>query len=901
MKFLRQFSALLRREKLDAEMAEEMRLHLEQRTREAVERGLSPDEARYTALRKFGGVEQAKELAREQRAFVWFDQFGQDVRYALRQFAKSPGFTTVVVLTLALGIGATAAIYSVVDAVVLHPVPGPDSDRLVQIGQWTQFGNSLTTDQTGVQPPVLEAIAAQREAFDDFTWCDSVQFTRNGEDFATTVFGTVVPANFFSFLSARPLIGRTFAPDEDRIFALDGPVVDNVMVLSHAWWKSEFGGDRNVVGRTIELSNHRFTIVGVMPEYFTYPGSQFWIPGQPARTRPRSVHAGNARVLIRLKESVAPQQAQAMMDGLAQRLMRDFPANDGSYGEYWRAKPGGLRLWGQPLREAMQNRTYGNSYDDLRRTLFAFLAAIGFVLLIACANIANLTLARAERRQHELAIRAALGAGRGRLVRQLLTEHVLLACCGGLAGLLLTAWGMKLLTTFVTMPRLRPIAVDGRVLVTALLVSAVTGILFGIAPAWRSARLRVTEKLSASGLAATASRAGRRYRDALVIIEVALAVVLLTGAGLMIQSVVRLLRVDPGLDPVNLTLVSTHLRASEPGRPSTIQQATAARNALLAQLHERISALPGVTAVGIFKRGLEGKFTLPGRTDPVLVLRAHTGVEAADFFRAARIPLVRGRYFTRDDIGEGNRNVIVNEALAQFYWPSEDAVGKRMRTSDQANSAEYEVVGVVGDARLYRLDQSPPPTFYRPYQEASLAGGAETLAIRTTSDPAGVIPAIRKELKAAAPRIEQPYIEVLRQTFYDRTLPQRTYRNYLVGFAGVGLLLAAIGVYGVLAYAVSRRTREIGIRIAIGATRRQVTALVMGAGARLVATGVVIGVAAAFWLSTLLEKQLFGVSAHEPAAMAGAILVLGLVAALACWLPARRAAAVDPVVALRTE
>jgi putative ABC transport system permease protein len=460
---------------------------------------------------------------------------------------------------------------------------------------------------------------------------------------------------------------------------------------------------------------------------------------------------------------------------------------------------------------------------------------------------------------------------------------------------------MNLLTTLVTIPRLRPIEVNGRVLMTTLFVSVFTGVLFGIAPAWRSARLRVSEKLSAGGVVATASRVGRRYRDALVVLQVALAVVLLTGAGLMIQSVVRLLRVDPGLDPANLILVSTHLRGNEPGRPSTIEDAVATRNSLLAQLHERIAALPGVTAAGMFKRGFQTKFTLPGRADPVLILRAYTGVAEADFFRAARIPLVRGRFLGREDLGAANSNVIVNETLARLYWPGQEAIGKKIRADASGPPVDYEVVGVVRDARIYRLDEAPPPTFYRPYAEARLTGGPDTFVIRTESDPAGLMAAIRQELKAAASAMEQPSFEVLRQTLYDRTLPQRTFRNYLVVFAGVGLLLAAIGVYGVLAYAVSRRTREIGIRIAVGATRRQVTGLVMGEGARLVAIGVVAGLVAAFWLGAFLEKQFFDVSPHEPVALAGAVVALGVVACLACWLPARRAAKVDPIVALRTE
>ncbi len=889
----RRLRALFCKETLDADMAEEMRAHLELQTAENISRGMSPDEARYAALRRFGGVEQIKERVRDQRGGSWVEQCLQDLRYACRQLARAPGFTVVAVVTLALGIGAITAIYSVVDRVLLNPVPGPDPEQVVQIGQWMKYSNRPAANRVGLSPPTLEAIEANRDFFADLTWCDSVQLERKGEDFAALVFGTAVPANFFPMFGVRPLLGRSFTADEMVAIERGVPEKDASIILSHAWWKAEFAGDPRTLGTSIELGGRRFTVVGVMPPHFQYPGGQFWLPAEPARPRPRTMAAPNIQLIARLKPGVTREQTQVQLDTLARRLLQDYPAGDRSYGDSWRRANNGLSLWVLPLREAMQGN-HGQGFDDLRRTLFGFLAAIGFVLVIVCANVANLSLARTERRQQELAIRVALGAGRMRLVRQLLTEHLLLAGLGGAAGLMVTAWGIQLLTAFNTMPLLRPIEIDGGVLAIALLASGLTGLGFGLAPAWQGGCTPVNETLAQGGTAATASGRASRFRSALVVVEVALTVVLLSGAGLMIQSVVRLLRVDPGFDPANLVSVQirlTHRAGAEH-----------ARNATLAQLHERLAALPGVSAVGIFKDEFwEEKITLEGRTEPVLLNRAHSGWEDSDYFRAARIPLAAGRYFERGDVGATPGTVIVNETLAQLCWPGENAIGQRFSQPERRGSPIYVVIGVVRDARVYQLDETVRPVFYRPYPEAPLTGMAETLVVRTQQDPRGIIPAIRRELKSVAPTMRMPQIGVVRQSLFDATRAQRTYRNTLAAFAGVGLFLSALGIYGVLAYSVARRTREIGIRLAIGADRRQVMKLIVGEGARLVGLGVVLGLVAAFWLTKLLQKQLFGVSPHDPAVLAGVVGVLASVALFACWLPARRAARVDPMVALRAE
>ncbi|MEO5960529.1 MAG: ADOP family duplicated permease, partial [Opitutaceae bacterium] len=790
----------------------------------------------------------------------------------------------------------TTAIFSVVDGVLLHPVPGQASERVVQIGQWVKYQNKTTFTRTGLVPPVLEALEASRDFFAELTWCDSINLERAGDEFATSVSGAFVPPEFFRVLGVRPLLGRTFAPDEAIVVESRKPMGDTTVILSHRWWKAAFGGDPNVLGTLIELGGRRFTVVGVMPEYFQYPGGDYWLPAQRPRLAPRTMSAPNIKLIARLKPGVSMEQTQVMLATVVQRLFENYPQADLPVLQaFVRAGPSGL-LWALPLQDAMQDAAFGSGYENLRRTLFGFLVAIGFVLAIVCANVANLTLARTERRQHELAVRAALGAGRARLMRQLLTESLLLALLGGAAGMVMTGWGMKLLMTFNTLPRLRPIELDGRVLTIALVSSLLTGLVFGLVPAWLAGRVRLNETLTQSGQGATASGRGTRYRNTLVVVEVALAVVLLVGAGLMIRSVVQLLRVDPGFD--SSKLLTVRLNMVGPNSPRTNET----RNALLTRVRERLTGLPGVSAVGIFKDGFQDEKIMPeGRTEPLLANRAHSGWESSDFFGATRIPLLSGRLLGRDDVGENVGTVVVNEMFARLCWPGENAVGKRFRAMDRRGTPTCEVIGVVSDARVYRFDEAIRPLFYRPYPEADLAGSDEMLVVRTAQEPAGLVAAIRRELKVERAFMQLPTISVVQQALYESTQAQRTYRNYLAVFASVGLVLAALGIYGVLAYSVARRTREIGIRMAMGAERRHVMGMVLAEGTRLIGAGAALGLLASFWLTRLLEKQLFGVSPHDPAVLVIVVGVLVASAFFACWLPARRAAKVDPVIALRAE
>jgi len=829
-----------------------------------------------------------------------------DLKFAFRQLLKNPGFTAAAVLTLALGIGASTAIYSVVNAVLLNPVPGPSPERLVQIAE-RNYTQGLFREENrkpffvGVSPPVLEAVSANQELFTQFAWADQISLQRKTEDFIEEEGGHVVSPNFFALWNVPPLMGRTFAEDEAvPINEQQKPARDTVIVLGYAWWQSLFGGDANAIGKTIEMSERHFTVIGVMPPHFQFPwgGTKFWLPAEPLRLPPGWMTGPNIHIYARLKPGITIRQTEAMLDTVAQRLAKD-QTFDKTYGQEWNHRPGGLGLWVRPARYQ-----FTDGGGDLQRTLFALVAAIVFVLLIVCANVANLILARTEQRQQELAVRAALGAGRFRLIRQLLTESVTLACLGGIGGLAVAVVGVKLLAALVPqfMPRLKPIQLDGCALGFTLLISVATGLAFGCAPAWHAGRAKLSDTLKQAGAKTTAGLGGRRYRAALVVAELALTLILLTGAGLMIESVARLLHVDPGFDPENLVRIHLQLPWEKYNDPEHDERASQLRRVLYAQLHERLAALPGVKAVGIGKHGAwPEKLTLQGHDEPIEVLLDGCGVEQSDLFRAMRIPLRAGRYFDQHDLGEGNGATIINETMARKFWPGEDALGKKFTREAWRRSPQYEVVGVVGDLRDYRYDQPPRPTFYRPCHELRLEGQAPFFIVRTETDPRALVPAIRKEMIALEPQMRAPWIVVCRQALYDSTQAQRTYMVFLVVFAAVGLLLAALGIYGVLAYSVARRTREIGIRMAVGAERRHLLAMVIAEGGRLVVIGTVLGVVAAFWLTRLIRHQLFDVRPTEPRVFAAVVLLLLAIALLACWLPARRAAKIDPMESLRYE
>jgi predicted permease len=909
-KILRVLRSIWQRVAAKKEIDEELRFHIDQCIAENIAAGMTPDEAAREARKRFGSFQNSREECRRIMGLNFGESVLRDIQFGLRSLSKNPGFAAVSVLTLALGVGGTTAIYSVVNTIVLNPVPGPQPDRLVQIAEQT-YTQGLFRDQNnkptlyGVTPPVVDALVAEREFFTNLVWIDSVNLERKTEDFTESMNGVLVPANFFALWGVQPFLGRTFAPDEavplnDNKF----PVSDSVIVLSYSMWQTRFGADRKIVGTTIEMSGRHFTVIGVMPIWFQPEGAfpMIWLPAQLWHDPPNGMGLSNTRIVARLLPNTSLKQAQAKLDTLTARLTKDHEGDVRfGYGRDWRQRPHGLQIAARPLRFQFQG-SYGA--EDLQQTLFSLLGAISFVLLIVCANIANLTLARTERRQHEMAIRASMGAGRGRLMRQLLTECLLLSCLGGLGGVAVSYWGMKLLVSLVpaSMPRLKPVEVDVHALAYTLLIAIGTGLLFGMAPALRAGRTQLGEALKQAGLGATAGTRRSHYRSALVVAEVALAVVLMAGAGLMIKSVVRMLHVDPGFDSENLARVGLQLPWNKYEDFEHNDRVTQLRRSLYSQLQQRLSALPGVRAVGIGKHsGWPDKVKAEGRNDLVEVALEGCGVGPSDLFQTMRVPLLAGRLFDNQDLGQSADTAIISETMARTIWPGEQAVGKRFGGSFPQGEHTYQVVGVVGDIRDFTYNQPLRPTFYRPCDELSLQGLEPFLMISTKADPRSLIPAIRRELKAAEPEMRMPGITIESQVLYDSTQAQRTYMLYLVVFAAVGVLLCAIGIYGVLAYTVARRVREIGIRIAIGAQRSDVLWMIMSEGLRLVVLGVGAGLVATFWLTRLIQSQLFQVSPTDPGIMAIVVVFLLTVALLACFLPARRAARINPMTALRYE
>jgi putative ABC transport system permease protein len=807
----------------------------------------------------------------------------QDLKYALRMLAHTPGFTAVTVLTLALGIGASTAIFSGVNALWFNPVPAAQPDRLVQIRRFYREENRYS-DEEGVSPVILQELRAHREYFADLTRIMESELPWENAGWIERTAGAYVSANFFSFWSARPWLGRTFAPDEGR------PGAPPVVVLSHDFWKNKLGGDPGWIGRSVRMQNQYYTVVGVMPPHFQFPYyADYWVPADDPQVGPANKDAERFRcnndVIARLAPRVSPRQAQAMLDVLARRYEEGHRKS--GWGTF------GLHLG--PVREMFASA-------DVQRTIPGFVGVMIFVLLIACANVANLNLARTEARQHELAIRSALGAGWFRLVRQLLLESLLPALIAAVAGIALTYWSFGLMEWLLPsyVPRLRPIQLDWQVLAYSLLIAVTAGLVSGTVPAWYGATRPVANALKQSGVQATPSVLRNLYRRGLVVFEVSLAMVLLAGAGLMIQSVGRLLRINLGFDLTNLVCFQI-----QPAFDSKTYRTPESNNLLLAEIHRRLSAVPGVEAVGILRAGYsQRKFTVTGHEEPVELCWSASGVGNAEAFKAMRAPLLRGRSFDERDLGTNATAVLVNETLARRCWPGENAVGKTIQSTADDDHGIFEVVGVVADTRRIGHWTEPTlPMLYRPQQVGltSLSWEAYQLFVRTRAKPDGLIKPLLAELKAAGPELHKPDVFKVKDVLYDSTRGHRTYMCYLAVFGAVGLLLAGAGIYAILAYSVAMREREIGIRMAIGAAAPSVLRMVLRQGMTLVGVGIGLGLGAACALTQVLRGMLYGVSPIDPLTIAAGALLISMIALLACYLPARRAARIDPMVALRYE
>ena len=813
----------------------------------------------------------------------------QDLRYAFRMLLKRPGFTAVAVLALALGIGANSAIFSVVNGVVLRRLPYKDPDRLMMV--WSRR-------------PLLQALAGSQEfpvSAADFTdWRDQNQVFEQIAAFHSQPFnitgagepeflgGVRASANLFSLLGVEAKLGRTFLAEEDQ------PGAGRVVLISHGLWERRFGSDPQIIGQKLTLNDEPYTAVGVMPRGFQFPrkgempaGYQFprqadlytplaWTPDQIGN-RGRNFLA----VIARLKPEVRVAQASADMDAIAQRLKQQYPQFNSN-----------KEAFIVPLHQQVVGR--------VRTALLVLLGAVGFVLVIACANVANLLLARAASRQKEIAIRTALGASRSRVVRQLLTESVLLSLAGGTLGLLLSMWGVDLLLAIspANLPRVDAISVDGRVLGFTLAVSLLTGIIFGLVPAVQASKPDVNEALKEGGRASSVGH--NRFRSVLVVSEVALSLVLLIGAGLMIRSFVHLLNSSPGLNPENVLTLDVGLPRTKYSAPQQV--------AFFQQVIERLRSLPGVQSAGaVYPLPLSGAeegmgFGIEGRAAlaPGEVYNAGPRWVSPDYFNVMGIPLLRGRELTERDGSDTPRVLVINEAMAARYFPDEDPIGKRV-AFDQVNNAPNwrEIVGVIGDVKHSALDSDPKPEMYFPFPQFPIF--FMTFVVRTSGDPLNLVAAARSEVLAVEKN--QPISNVhTMEELLSNSIAQRRFNMLLLSiFAGVALLLATVGIYGVMSYSVAQRTHELGVRMALGAQTSHVLALVVKQGMTLALAGVGIGLAAAFALTRILASLLYGVSATDPLTFSVIALLLASVALLACYLPARRATKVDPIVALRYE
>jgi putative ABC transport system permease protein len=799
------------------------------------------------------------------------ETLSQDIRYGIRMLFKNPGFTVVAVVALALGIGANAAIFSVVNTVLLRPLPYDDPDRLMvlretKLPQFPEFsvspGNFLDWQK---QNTVFEKIAAIQGA----------AFNLSGAGEPERFRGARISAGLFEMLGVKPAQGRAFLDEEDQAGH------NNVVILSQGLWKRRFGGDPNILGQGITLNATSYTVIGIMPPDFGLPDREtdMWTPVAFSAQQAQQHGAHYISVIGRLKPGVTVDQAQMEMSGIAGRLAEQYP--DSNTG--WDVKI-------SPMQE----------YDvrDMKSALLVLLGAVALVLLIACANVTNLLLARATARQKEVAIRTALGASRWRIARQLLTESVLLSIVGGGVGLLLAVWGMGSLLALAPqdLPRVKDVALDSRALGFTLLVTLLTGVIFGLAPALQASKPNLNETLKEGGRGSTGGH--HRVRSSLVISEVALALVLLVCAGLMIRSFLRLQQVSPGFNPSNALAVAVSL----PGKkyPEGDQQA-----AFFTQLVEKVAALPTVQAVGVtqslpIQSDYVLGFNIQGRPPdpPGEDVSTNYYAVSPDYFKAMGIPLLRGRLFTELDRKDAPRVAVINETMAKKFFPDEDPIGKHINVTNGPERFR-EIVGIVSDVKQYGLDQPTTAQTYEPYLQTPFSG--MTLIVRTEGNPTNLSAAIRDQVLAVDKDQPVSRIRPLDQIVSDSVSKQRFSMTLLGVFAVLALILAAVGLYGVMSYAVTQRTHEIGIRMALGASAGDVLRLVVGQGMMLALIGIGIGLIASFGLTRVMASLLFGVSATDPMTFIAISVVLAGVTLVACAVPARRALKVDPMIALRYE
>ena len=801
------------------------------------------------------------------------DSLLKDIRYGLRGLLKRPGFTVIALVALALGIGANTAIFSLVNAVVLRPLPFPESDQLVWVYGNIRNGGS----RASVSPPDFIDYRTQNKMFEQFAASGTMPRPMNltGSGDPERLMASSVTGNYFDAFKVSPALGRGFSLENEKTGQ------DQVTVLSYSFWQKRFAGDPQIINKTIILDSKPYQVIGVMPPGLSLPqAAELWVPmtfdGDP-EMKMRKAHF--LRPIGRLKAGVTLLQAQADTDRIAAQLAEQYPDSNTGWN---------LRLLS--LREQLVGGT--------RTIVFILFGAVGFVLLIACANVANLLLVRAAARQKEIALRTALGASRLRIVRQMLTESLLLSILGGALGALLAVWGVQLLVTLSadSLPPTVNVNIDATVLLFTLLVSIVTGLLFGLAPAFRTAKVNLIDSMK-DGARGSEGTLRNRTRSLLVILESAVAVVLLIGAGLLIRSLIALQDVNPGFDANNVLTMRIDL-------PHKKYQAEGKFENFFQQLETRVASLPGVQTVGLITElPLSGQlndmpFEVEGRppVTPDQAFDADFRLINTNYFTALRIPLLRGRNFTEQEVRQGDKVTIVSQQLVDTVFPNEDPLGKRL-VSEMSKQA-FEIIGVVGDIRHRSLDNQPFPAMYFPTRNS---GGRMNLVIRTQGDPLSIVGAVRNEVKALDP--DQPIAAVRKMSdWVDSSVAGPRYRTTLLGlFAALAMILAATGIYGVMSYSVAQRTHEIGVRMALGARQLDVLKLVVRQGMALTLVGVVLGLIGAFALTRVMQSLLFGVTAKDPFTFAVVAALLIAVAFVACFIPARRATKVDPLIALRYE
>ena len=887
---IRRLRMLFHRKQFDREMDEEMRLHIELREKELRERQLhgsgAPAEQAYAEARKhFGNVLALREASHDSWGWSWLEHLTQDLRFAFRMLRKSPGFTAVAVLTLALGIGANTAIFSIIDAIFLRPLPYPNASQIYLVAR---TGNAFGGES--ISPAIFAAWRQRQEKI--FAHLALVQGLGESTTLmvsgqAENVASMTISTDFLAMVGIHPILGRDFVAEEGRV---GGP---NVVMLSNSLWRERFGADPYIVGRNLTLNSKSYTVVGILPPGFTDPtfsppNAQFWFPAQvPATSNDPS--NGGRLCFGALKPGVRVAEAEAALTAALSDLRREFPkmftANE--------------RAHLIPLRE-MLNQWAGT-------TMLLLFGAVGLVLLIACVNVANLTLARSATRQREMALRTVIGASRGRIVRQLLTESILLALLGGVLGIAACYASFQFIVTLVpaNLPHVGAFGIDARVLLFAFALSIAAGIAFGFVPALGASRVDLSGPLKESA-AQVGARASGGLRRSLAASEIAISFVLLIGAALALESLARLAMVKSGFDTQNVLTFAVSL-------PSRKYDTAAKRTAFFDQAISRVSAIPGVEQAAIIDTlplregsdilfSIEGGTAVPPAGQP---LDAEIRIVSPDYFRALQIPLISGREFTGADNASGAPVVVINQTMARMFWPGKDPIGQQIWIGKPMGPAQSEpaprrIIGIVGDVRESALEDMPGQGMFIPYTQTKWNDSASFL-LRTRAAAAVSLPEIRSALHDVDPGEPLTHVESMEQVVSGSLNDWRFHAILLGIFGALAVVIAAVGVYGVISYSVAQRTHEIGVRMALGAQRRDVLRLVLSQGASLALAGIVVGVLAAIGLTRLMASLLYGVAPTDPATFIAVAILLLIVALIACYIPARRATRVDPMVALRYE